>query len=127
MGGISGLVALPGSATYERGRPPFIAGFDDVQPQAVVSCAAAGEAAEALAFARRCGLEIAVRSAPGLWVAGNLANIQPQVITAAAAGLIAGAAINADLAAQDAKRAVGVHRHEHTHPDKRGQHFGSAA
>ena len=34
---------------------------------------------------------------PGVWVAGNLANIQAQVITAAAAGLAAGAAINLDL------------------------------
>ncbi|HEY6275911.1 MAG TPA: NAD(P)/FAD-dependent oxidoreductase [Streptosporangiaceae bacterium] len=66
-------------------------------------------------------------SAPGVWAAGNLANIQAQVITAAAAGLTAGAAINADLAVQDAKRALGVHRHDHTDPDKRGQHFGSAA
>ena len=45
---------------------------------------------------------------PGVWVAGNLANIQAQVITSAAAGLTAGAAINADLAAEDAKRAVGA-------------------
>ena len=42
---------------------------------------------------------------PGVWVAGNLANIQAQVITSAAAGLTAGAAINADLAVQDAQRA----------------------
>jgi thioredoxin reductase len=33
----------------------------------------------------------------GVWVAGNLANLQAQVITAAAAGLAAGAAINYDL------------------------------
>ena len=46
-------------------------------------------------------------SVPGVWVVGNLANIQAQVITSAAAGLTAGAAINADLAAEDAKRAVG--------------------
>jgi thioredoxin reductase len=45
-------------------------------------------------------------SVPGVWVAGNLASIQAQVITSAAAGLMAGAAINADLAAEDAKRAV---------------------
>jgi thioredoxin reductase len=43
---------------------------------------------------------------PGVWVAGNLANIQAQVITSAAAGLTAGAAINADLAAEDGRRAV---------------------
>jgi thioredoxin reductase len=47
-------------------------------------------------------------SVPGVWVAGNLANIAAQVITSAAAGLTAGAAINADLAAEDAKRAAGT-------------------
>jgi thioredoxin reductase len=46
-------------------------------------------------------------SVPGVWVAGNLANIAAQVITSAAAGLTA-AAINGDLAAEDAKRAVGA-------------------
>jgi hypothetical protein len=45
-------------------------------------------------------------SVPGLRVAGNLVSMQAQVITAAAAGLTAGAAINADLATADAKRAV---------------------
>ena len=45
-------------------------------------------------------------SVPGVWVAGNVAGIQEQVITAAAAGLMAGAAINADLAAEDAAVAV---------------------
>jgi thioredoxin reductase len=49
-------------------------------------------------------------SVPGVWVAGNLASIQAQVITSAAAGLTAGAAINADLAAEDAERAVGARR-----------------
>ncbi|HXB50403.1 MAG TPA: NAD(P)/FAD-dependent oxidoreductase [Streptosporangiaceae bacterium] len=49
-------------------------------------------------------------SVPGVWVAGNLANLQAQVITSAAAGLTAGAAINADLAAEDAGRAVGAAR-----------------
>lgn len=47
-------------------------------------------------------------SVPGVWAAGNLASIQAQVITAAAAGLTAGAAINADLAAEDARRAAEV-------------------
>jgi thioredoxin reductase len=47
-------------------------------------------------------------SVPGVWVAGNLAGIQAQVITSAAAGLTAGAAINADLAAEDARRAAVV-------------------
>jgi thioredoxin reductase len=43
---------------------------------------------------------------PGVWVAGNVSGIQAQVISSAAAGLTAGAAINADLAAEDATRAV---------------------
>jgi thioredoxin reductase len=47
-------------------------------------------------------------SVPGVWVAGNLANIAAQVITSAAAGLTAAAAINGDLASEDAKRAVGA-------------------
>jgi thioredoxin reductase len=47
-------------------------------------------------------------SVSGVWVAGNLANIAAQVITSTAAGLTAAAAINGDLAAEDAKRAVGA-------------------
>ena len=45
-------------------------------------------------------------SVPGLWVAANVADIQAQVVTSAAAGLAAGAAINGDLIAADAARAV---------------------
>ena len=45
---------------------------------------------------------------PGVWVAGNIASMQAQVISAAAAGLTAGAAINADLAAADARGAAGL-------------------
>jgi thioredoxin reductase len=46
---------------------------------------------------------------PGVWVAGNLADPQAQVVTSAAAGLAAGAAINFDLATEDAGRAAGSH------------------
>jgi thioredoxin reductase len=45
-------------------------------------------------------------SVPGIYVAGNLADPQAQVITSAAAGLMAGAAINMDLIAEDARHAV---------------------
>lgn len=45
-------------------------------------------------------------SVPGIYVAGNVADPQAQVITAAAAGLMAGAAANMDLAAEDARHAV---------------------
>jgi thioredoxin reductase len=44
--------------------------------------------------------------APGVWVAGNVADMSLQVIGAAAAGVRAGAAINADLTAEETRRAV---------------------
>lgn len=47
---------------------------------------------------------------PGVWVAGNVADLRAQVITAAAAGVHAGAAINADLVAEDTRVAVEAHR-----------------
>jgi thioredoxin reductase len=49
--------------------------------------------------------ESGATSVPGVWVAGNLASIQAQVVTSAAAGLTAAAAINAELVAEDARRA----------------------
>ena len=45
-------------------------------------------------------------SVPGVYVAGNVADLQAQVITSAAAGLMAGAAINMDLVAEDTRHAV---------------------
>ena len=47
---------------------------------------------------------------PGVWVAGNVAALQAQVISSAAAGLTAGAAINADLVAEDTRAAVAAAR-----------------
>lgn len=91
--GLSGLVALPGSAAYERARPPFIAGFDDLQPQAVVSCTAADEVAQAVAFARRHGFEVAVRSG-GHCIAGLsstrglVLDVTPQHSVAVAGGAV---------------------------------------
>jgi thioredoxin reductase len=43
---------------------------------------------------------------PGVWVAGNLAAIQAQVMAAASAGLTAGAAINLDLVLEEASPAT---------------------
>ncbi|TFV91062.1 NAD(P)/FAD-dependent oxidoreductase [Blastococcus sp. CT_GayMR16] len=43
---------------------------------------------------------------PGVWVAGNVADLRAQVISAAAAGLNTAAMINADLIAEDTRRAV---------------------
>ena len=43
---------------------------------------------------------------PGVWVAGNVANLTAQVIGAASAGVQAGAMINADLIAEETRLAV---------------------
>jgi thioredoxin reductase len=43
---------------------------------------------------------------PGVWAAGNVTDLQAQVIASAAAGVAAGAAINVDLVAEDARSAV---------------------
>ncbi|MBO0818466.1 MAG: NAD(P)/FAD-dependent oxidoreductase, partial [Actinobacteria bacterium] len=48
---------------------------------------------------------------PGVWAAGNVANVRAQLIAAAAAGLNAGAAINADLVAADTRDALATYRH----------------
>jgi thioredoxin reductase len=47
---------------------------------------------------------------PGVWVAGNVADLMAQVVGAAEAGVRAGAAINADLVAEDTQRAVAAQR-----------------
>ena len=47
---------------------------------------------------------------PGVWVAGNVADLMAQVVGAAEAGVRAGAAINADLVAEDTHHAVAAHR-----------------
>ncbi len=44
--------------------------------------------------------------APGVWVAGNVTNLSAQVVVAAAEGASAAIAINGDLVAEDARRAV---------------------
>lgn len=47
---------------------------------------------------------------PGVWVAGNVADPMGQVITAAADGMRAGAAIHMDLITEDTARAVAAYR-----------------
>jgi thioredoxin reductase len=43
---------------------------------------------------------------PGVWVAGNVADVRAQVITSAGSGLMAAAAINGDLIAEDVRLAM---------------------
>jgi thioredoxin reductase len=47
---------------------------------------------------------------PGVWVAGNVADVRAHVIAAAAAGMNAAAAINADLIAEETRDAVAAYR-----------------
>ena len=49
-------------------------------------------------------------SVPGVWAAGNVADVMAQVVASAAAGMKAGAVINADLVAQDVRAAVAARR-----------------
>jgi FAD/FMN-containing dehydrogenase len=59
---LEGEVVLPGSPRYDEVRRPQIRRFHDVRPQAVVLCRTAEDVGEAIAFARRSGIEVAVRS-----------------------------------------------------------------
>lgn len=56
--------------------------------------------------------QMGATAVPGVWAAGNVTDPFAQVIAAAAAGLRAGAAINADLIAEDTARAVAALRAE---------------
>jgi NADPH-dependent glutamate synthase beta subunit-like oxidoreductase len=47
---------------------------------------------------------------PGVWVAGNVTDLTAQVVTAAAGGVSAAVAINADLIAEDTRHAVIAYR-----------------
>jgi thioredoxin reductase/SAM-dependent methyltransferase len=59
---------------------------------------------------------------PGVWVAGNVTDLTAQVVAAAAGGVSAAAAINADLVTEDTQRAITDHRargaaHHHHNQD----------
>lgn len=59
---IAGEVLLPRTAAYEAVRRPPIGRFHHVSPQAIVRCTTPADVAEAIAFARRGGLELTVRA-----------------------------------------------------------------
>ncbi len=61
---------------------------------------------------------VGATAVPGVWVAGNLANLQAQVITAAAAGLAAGAAINYDLILEETRQAAEKRHATDGEPDR---------
>jgi FAD/FMN-containing dehydrogenase len=60
--GIDGEVAVPGSPAYEASWQSFNARFQDVRPAAIVSCASPQDVGEAIALARRHGLELVPRA-----------------------------------------------------------------
>ena len=59
---LEGEVVLPGSSRYEEARKPQNPRFHDVRPQAIVLCRTPEDVVEAIAAARRAGIELAVRS-----------------------------------------------------------------
>jgi FAD/FMN-containing dehydrogenase len=59
---LEGEVVLPGSPRYDEVRRPQIPRFHDVRPRAVVLCRTPEDVVEAIAFARRSRIEVAVRS-----------------------------------------------------------------
>ncbi len=63
---------------------------------------------------------------PGIWVAGNVTNIQAQVISSAAAGLAAAAAINNDLIVADTEHAVRTYRERRANQDSWDQRYAAA-
>ena len=70
-GAIEGEVVLPESDGYDLLRTPPMARFRDVRPAAIVRCRTAADVAQALAFARGCGLEVAVRSGGHCFAGGS--------------------------------------------------------
>lgn len=67
---IDGRVVLPDSADYGEARKPAMVRFQNVLPEAVVSCTSAGDVSATITFARRHRLQTAIRSG-GHSVAGH--------------------------------------------------------
>jgi FAD/FMN-containing dehydrogenase len=61
-GRLAGKVLTPGAPGYESARKPAMARWHGIRPRAIVMCEGAGDVAEGLAFARRSGVRVAVRS-----------------------------------------------------------------
>lgn len=60
--GLGGGLIRPGAASYDSTRVLFNPRFDGVRPQAIAQCANKADVAEAVRFAGRYGLPVAVRS-----------------------------------------------------------------
>ncbi|MFD0883855.1 FAD-binding oxidoreductase, partial [Streptosporangium algeriense] len=60
--GLDGGLVRPGDASYDAARRLFNTAFDSVRPAGVAYCANPSDVAECVAFARRMGVPLAVRS-----------------------------------------------------------------
>lgn len=58
---LDGSLVLPHERSYPTARMLYLERFDDVHPRAVVYCAHSGDVAEAIRFARRLSLPVAIR------------------------------------------------------------------
>jgi thioredoxin reductase len=56
---------------------------------------------------------------PGVWVAGNVTDLTGGLVAAAGGGVSAAAALNADLVAEDTRRAVSAYRDQHSAASER--------
>jgi FAD/FMN-containing dehydrogenase len=59
---LEGEVVLPGSPRYDEVRKPAVPRFRDCRPQAVVLCRTPADVGEAVGFALRLGVAVAIRS-----------------------------------------------------------------
>ena len=90
---IGGVVALPGSPAYRAAPPPFNARFRDARPAAIVSCTSPQDVGEAIAFARRHGLELVTRAGGHSFAAhsstrGVLVDVTPMGSVTVAGGVV---------------------------------------
>jgi FAD/FMN-containing dehydrogenase len=70
--GLDGAVELPGTPGWDRARRLVDPRFDTVRPPAVVRCAHAGDVAEAVRFAARCGLRVVSRGGGHSYVGASV-------------------------------------------------------
>jgi FAD/FMN-containing dehydrogenase len=89
---LEGDVVLPDSDGYERVRRPAMARFWDIRPAAVVRCRTPADVAETLAFTRRSGVHVAVRSGGHCFAgrsstAGIVIDVAPMSAVAVADGV----------------------------------------
>ena len=59
--GLHGRLVLPDDPAYQSTRSAFVRGLEEVLPEAVVRCGDPADVAEAITFARSCGMPFALR------------------------------------------------------------------